>query len=250
MGRWSRRLAPRFVEWAGVPHGAHVLDVGCGTGALSEAVLARDPANLVGIDLSPAFVDHARVRLGGPRARFEVASATAIPLPDASVDAAVSGLVLNFVPEPSQMLDEMRRVLAPGGLAALYVWDYAEGMQMMRVFWDAVASLDPALKARDEAARFALCRPDALARLFERASFADVETAPIVIDTRFEGFDDFWRPFLGGTGPAPALVASLDPARRDALREKVRAALPVGPDGGIALTARAWAVKGYSSAIS
>lgn len=250
VGRWSRRLAPTFVAWAGVPSGASVVDVGCGTGALSEAILATRPAQLLGIDLSPAFVEGARRRLARPGARFEVASATQLPVEDATVDAAVSGLVLNFIPQPAAMLREMRRALRPGGLAALYVWDYAGKMELMRRFWDAAIALDPAARPLDEAVRFPICEPRALRRLFEDEGFRNVETTAIDEPTHFRDFDDYWIPFTGGQGPAPGYLATLDGKAREALRENVRARLPVQRDGSIPLVARAWAVKGYSPASS
>lgn len=249
VGRWSRRLAPGLVAWAGVPPGARVLDVGCGTGALTEALLATRPSSLVGVDLSPAFVEEARRRHGAAGARFEVADAREIPLPDASVDVAASALVLNFVPEPPRMLREMRRVLAPGGALAVYVWDYAEGgMEMLRRFWDAAVALDPRAAPLDEARRFAhVCAEAPLRRLVEEAGFLDVRTRALVLPTPFAGFEDYWSPFLGGQGPAPTYLASLEPKARDALRDEVRRRLPVRPDGSVLLQARAWAVKGTAS---
>ena len=249
VGRWSRRLAPAFAAWARVPESADVLDVGCGTGALSEALLARG-AKVVGVDLSPAHVEGARRRLAGQGARFEVADAQALPFPDASFDAAVSALTLNFVPRPEAMLREMRRVVRPGGAVALYVWDYAGRMEMLRRFWDAAVALDPEARRLDEAVRFPLCEPAALAALFSEAGLSDVETRGLEEPTRFRDFDDFGGPFLGGQGPAPGYVASLDAKRREALREGVRARLPVAADGSIPLVARAWAAKGYSAARS
>src|SRR5215218_6484897 len=133
IGRWSRLVARELLAWLGVPAGAVWLDVGCGTGALAGAVLeAADPAALVGLDPSAGFVAHARARLGDPRAR--------LPLADARVDAVVSGLVLNFVPDPARAVREMTRVTRPGGRVAAYVWDYAEGMELIRRFWDAAAA--------------------------------------------------------------------------------------------------------------
>ena len=245
MGRWSRGLAPAFVAWVGVPEGARALDVGCGTGALSEALLARKPSSLLGVDLSAPFVEEARRRLAGLKARFEVAGAQDLPLPDGSVDAAASGLVLNFVPEPARMVREMRRVLAPGGMAAVYVWDYSGRMELMRRFWDAAVALDPQARALDEGHRFPdVCDPDALRRLFEEAGLREVETRAIDHPTRFRDFDDYWSPFLGGVGPAPAYCAALEPRAREALRERLKATLPIQADGSIPLVARAWAVKG------
>jgi ubiquinone/menaquinone biosynthesis C-methylase UbiE len=123
IGRWSRLVARGFLAWLGVARGAVWLDVGCGTGALAGAALeAADPAALVGLDPSAGFVAHARARLGDPRARFLVADARRLPLADAVVDAAVSGLVLNFVPDPAQAVREMARVTRPGGRGGAHLW--------------------------------------------------------------------------------------------------------------------------------
>jgi SAM-dependent methyltransferase len=163
---------------------------------------------------------------------------------DLQFDAVVSGLTLNFVPEPDRAAAELARVAAPGGVVAAYVWDYAEGMAMMRYFWDAATALDPAAAELDEGRRFPLCQPDALGRLWTGAGLADVEVRAIEVPTRFADFDDYWTPFLGGQGPAPGYVMSLDEERRDALRDLLHARLPSAQDGSIPLTARAWAVRG------
>ncbi|NYJ06972.1 class I SAM-dependent methyltransferase [Petropleomorpha daqingensis] len=245
VGRWSRPVARRFVAWLAVPAGARWLDVGCGTGALSATVLAAaEPSAVLGVDPSPDFVAHAAAHVTDPRASFREGSAQALPVDDAAFGAVVSGLVLNFVPDPVAALAEMRRVARPEGVVAGYVWDYAEGMQLMRHFWDAAADLDPAVRGLDEGLRFPLCRPEPLRELFAGAGLADVEVEEIVVPTVFADFDDYWTPFLGGTGPAPAYAAHLPEADRVALREHLRSRLPVEPDGSIHLTARAWAVRG------
>ncbi len=142
------------------------------------------------------------------------------------------------------MVAEMVRAARPGGTVALYVWDYAGGMEMMRRFWDAARALDPAAAALDEGARFPVCAPAALSRLFGGAGLAEVSTFPVEVPTVFRDFDDYWSPFLGGQGPAPGYAASLSEHRRSELRERIRAGIPVGPDGSIRLTARAWAARG------
>ena len=244
VGRWSRRVAPRFLAWLGVPSGRRWLDVGCGTGALSATILDQAaPATLTGVEPSGGFLATARRHLG-PRATLHEGSATALPLPDATVDVVVSGLVLNFVPEPPAALAEMRRVTARGGTVAAYVWDYAEGMQLMRAFWDAAVAENPAAAPLDEGARFPLCRPAALTALFEGAGLTAVEAIAIEVPTPFASFADYWEPFLGGQGPAPAYAMSLDETARTRLRDRVRERLPAAADGSIALTARAWAVRG------
>lgn len=248
VGRWSRLLAPRFLAWAGLPARPAVVDVGCGTGAVSAALLARGARSLVGVDPSPAYVAHAAAHLKDPRARFEVGDAQALPLPDGGLDAAVSGLVLNFVPRPERAVAEMARVVRPGGLVAAYVWDYAEGMGLMRRFWDAAVALDPAARALDEGVRFPLCRPGPLRALFEGAGLEGVAVEPVDQPTVFRDFDDYWRPFTGGQGPAPSYYAGLPEPARAALRERLRATLPAAPDGTIPLVARAWAARGTARA--
>jgi SAM-dependent methyltransferase len=243
IGRWSARVAPLFLDWLGVPKGVRWLDVGCGTGALTAAILERrDPAAVFGVDPSDSFLRAAQARISDPRVRFVAGSAEALPLAAASVDAAVSGLVLNFVADPVAALVEQARAITPGGVVGAYVWDYAGEMQPLRRFWDAAVALDPAARESDEGIRFPIATPDALAQAFASAGLLDVRVRAIDVATDFVGFDDYWEPFLAGTGPAPAYVAALDDHRRAALREDLRAHLPIQADGSIHLIARAWAV--------
>jgi SAM-dependent methyltransferase len=245
VGRWSRLVAREFVRWLGVAPDRRWLDVGCGAGALTEAIAERaEPRAVLGVDRSKGFVAHARARAGRDRVSFLVADAQALPVATGSFDAVVSGLVLNFVPEPSRMVSEMARAAGLGSAVALYVWDYAAGTELIRRFWDAARALDPAAAALDEAVRFPSCAPAPLGALFAGAGLSGIETRAIDVPTRFRGFDDYWSPFLGGQGPAPAYAMSLPEDRRIALREAIRRTLPVAPDGSIRLTARAWAVRG------
>jgi SAM-dependent methyltransferase len=246
VGRWSRAVAREFLVWLAVPPGARWLDVGCGTGALSGVILgAAQPSDLVAIDPSSDYVGYAQSRLTDPRLRFEVGDARALPFPSAAFDVVVSGLVLNFVPEPATALSEMARVVRPGGVVGAYVWDYAGGMELMWRFWTAAVTLDPAAIERDEGRRFAdVCRPDGLADLFRGAGLRGVETRAVDVPTVFRDFDDYWTPFLGGQGPAPGYAMALSAEHRADLRERIRSNLPVAADGSIALTARAWAVRG------
>ncbi len=245
VGRWSRPVAAEFVSWLEVPSGAAWLDVGCGTGALTETILAKgSPARVVGVDLSPAYVERARTAITDARARFEAADAREIPEPDGTFDAAVSGLALNFVPHPDLAVAEMARAARPGGVLGAYVWDYAGEMQLMRFFWDAAVALDPAAADLDEGRRFPLCRPERLEALFLDAGFEHVAVRAIDVLTPFRDFDDYWAPFLGGQGPAPGYAAGLDEERRRRLRDRIRGMLPARPDGSIELMARAWAVRG------
>jgi len=245
MGRWGRLVAKDFLRWLEPPDGLDWLDVGCGTGGVSEVILQRaQPRSVRGVDSSPGFVEHARAQVADPRAAFDVGDAQSLPVGSAQFDAAVSGLVLNFVPEPARAVQEMKRAVRPGGVVAAYVWDYAGRMELIRYFWDAAAALDGKALELDEGRRFPLCQPEPLHELFTRAGLGGVEAKPIDVDTVFRDFDDYWTPFLGAQGPAPGYAMSLDAERRAALRDAIRAALPVSGDGSIALVARAWAVRG------
>jgi SAM-dependent methyltransferase len=245
VGRWSRLVGSEFVHWLGVPRDGRWLDVGCGAGALIEAILERSsPTAVQGVDHSEGFIAHARVRVRDPRVTFQVGDAQALPVVSGGFDAVVSGLALNFVPDPARMLAEMARAGRSGGTIGLYVWDYRDGMELMRHFWNAARALDPAAAPLDEGARFPICAPAPLAALLGAARLSRIETRSIEVPTFFRDFDDYWLPFLGGQGPAPAYAMSLPEDRRSALRELIRDNLPVAPDGSIRLTARAWAVRG------
>jgi SAM-dependent methyltransferase len=197
----------------------------------------------VAVEPSEGFREKARAQLGG-RVRLHGGSAAAVPLEAGSVDVTVSGLVLNFVPDHRAALREMARVTVRGGTIAAYVWDYAEKMEMMRAFWNAAVELDPEAASLDEGARFPVCRPEALADLWTSAGLRGVEVVPIDVPTRFPTFEDYWRPFLGGQGPAPAYAMALDETARTSLRDRIRERLPLHADGSVSLTARAWAVRG------
>ncbi len=245
VGRWSRLVAREFVRWLAVPPGSRWLDVGCGTGALTQTVLEHAaPSDVVGIDPSAAYIASAAARMDDDLpAHFETGDAQALRTAAETFDVVVSGLVVNFVPQPELAVAEMARVARPGGTVAAYVWDYAEGMRLMRYFWDAAVVLDPKAKELDEGQRFWLCKPEPLSRLFLSAGLEDVEVRAIEVPTHFRDFDDYWSPFEGGQGPAPSYAMSLSEERRAELRERIRASLPSDADGGIRLTAHAWAVR-------
>ena len=234
MGRWSRLLAPRYAAFAGVRDGERVLDVGTGTGALAASL---PNSEVVGVDPSAAFVEHAKK---GARARFEVGDAQALRFADASFDHAMAMLVINFVPDHGKALGEMRRVTRAGGVVSAAVWDYGEGMESLRIFWDEAVALDPAAAPRHER-NMKLCRRGELGALWKKAGLSDVAEDAIVIEQAFSSFDDFWGPFLKGVGPGGAYVASLSDERRGQLRERLRRHWPAGP---FATQARAWCVRG------
>jgi len=245
VGRWSRRVAEGFLRWLDVVPNARWLDVGCGTGALSESILAlAEPASVQGVDPSADDVAHARARGHDARAGFGIGDAMTLPFGAGTFDVAASGLVLNFVPEPAVAVREMARVTRPGATVAAYVWDYAGEMQLLRHFWNAAAALDPAAAELDEGVRFSMCRPRPLLQLFEAAGLRDVEARAIDVPTPFRDFDDYWTPFLGGQGPAPGYAMSLTDEGRARLRGRIAASLPTGPNGSVDLMARAWAVRG------
>lgn len=247
VGRWSRLVATEFVDWLDQPAGLRWLDVGCGTGALSGTILREAaPARLVGVDRSAAYVDYARRTVQDEVVSFEVGDAEDLAgggLMAEGFDVVVMGLVLNFIPDRAQALIRLRQF---GGTVAGYVWDYAERMQLMKYFWDAVVDLDPAARELHEGIRFAFCRPAELEELFTSSGFSDVASRAIDVPTVFESFDAYWSPFLGGQGPGPAYVRALDGSARAALRDSLRDRLPAAADGSISLTARAWAFRGLS----
>ena len=245
MGRWSRRVAPLLVSFAGVRDGDAVLDVGTGTGALTAAVAAIAPASkILGVDPSPSYVAFARA--GGVREgiRFEVGDAQQLPLGEARFDRTLSLLVLNFIPDRSKALEEMIRVTRRHGVVAGAVWDYGEGMEMLRVFWDEAAALDPAAAALDER-HMPLCRKGELAAFWRKHRLRDVVEEALTVSTPFSSFDDYWVPFLERQGPAGDYVARLAAGDRETLRLRLRTRLlGGGPDRPFALQARAWAVRG------
>ncbi len=246
VGRWSRLVAREFLDWLRVPAGRRWLDVGCGTGALSQTILAvAEPEQVLGVDPSEGYLTYARGQVADPRASFEVGDARALRCEAAAFDAVVSGLVLNFVPAPDTAVAEMVRAARPGGTVAAYVWDYAGEMQLMRHFWDAAVALNPQALELDEGRRLPICKPDRLSALFRSAGLKDVEARAIDVPTDLRDFDDYWSPFLGGQAPAPGYAMSLGDERRVELRERIRAGLPCAADGSIHLIARAWAVRGW-----
>jgi SAM-dependent methyltransferase len=234
MGRWSRLLAPRYAAFAGVEDGERILDVGTGTGAL-PASLPR--SEVVGVDPSAAFIEHAKQNA---RARFEVGDAQSLRFGDASFDHAMAMLVINFIPDHEKAVAEMRRVTRAGGTVSAAVWDYGDGMESLRIFWDEAVALDPAAAPKHER-NMKLCRQGELSELWRKSGLAGVREEAVVIEQAFSSFDDYWQPFLAGVGPGGAYVASLSKERSSALGERLRARWPGGP---FALRARAWCVKG------
>jgi len=245
MGRWSRQLAPAYIAFAGISNGDRVLDVGTGIGSLALTIEATLPkSELVGVDPSEAFIAHAQQNAKSGRARFQVGDGQALEFRDASFDAAMALLVMNFIPDHHKAVSEMRRVTRPGGVISACVWDYNEGMQMLRFFWDEAVALDPAIEPKDER-HMKLSRQGQLAELWKKAGLVNVEEQPLVIDQAYTSFDDYWASFLKGAGPGGAYVVSLSEDRRKQLEARLRKRL-LGDrkDGGFTLKAKAWCVRG------
>jgi len=250
MGRWSFPLARVFVPWLSAQPGGRWLDVGCGTGALTAAVLAAaGPASVLGVDPSADFIATATAHISDPRARFLAGDAGALPVDDGDFDAVAAGLVLNHVPDPAAAAAEMVRAVRPGGTVGAYVWDYSGEMQLMRFFWEAAVAMDPAATSRDPRAGYRICQPDAFADLFRAVGLPGVVEA-IDLPMPFRDFDDFWLPHtLPGPAATQRYVASLTEEGRAALREHLRTTLPTETDGTINLIGRAWAVRGTKPSI-
>jgi SAM-dependent methyltransferase len=245
VGRWSRGVAAEFLAWLAAPAELSWLDAGCGTGALTDSILARAaPASVIAVDRSADFVAHASRAIDDRRVVFLVGDAASLPLADGRVDAVASGLVLNFLPDPAAAVAELRRVTRPGGTVAAYVWDYADGMQPIRAFWDAAIQLAPAASELDEAVRFPLCRPDRLCDLFAGSGLSEVSALSIDAAATFRDFDEYWTPFLSGVGPAPGYCASLPADQREALRARLHDRLSPSGSGPIVMNTRAFAVRG------
>lgn len=250
MGRWSRSIAERFVLWLDLPPGRAWLELGCGTGALTSAILEHGaPGNVLATDRSVDFVAAARRRLRDSlRVQLEPADAMALALPQDSRDAVVSGLLVNFLPERDAALEGMARVVRPGGTLAFYVWDYPDGgVGFMHAFWQSAEALDPNAAALSEAKRFSFCTRDALEAWVRGIGCTEVASTSLVSSATFDSFEDLWRPFMLGSGPAPGYCVSLDDSTRAALRERLKAAVEADEDGKITMPLRAWAVRGTVS---
>lgn len=245
MGRWSRQVAPRFLDWLKPPDRLDWLEVGCGTGALSAEILSRcNPASFLGVEPSEGFLAQARAKVSDERARFLTGDAQALPLADGTADMVVSGLVLNFVPDRQKALAEMQRMARDGATVAFYVWDYpGGGMEFMRAFWQAAIALDPDAQDLAENRRFSFCTAEGLTELAADAGLQSVASTAIEVPTVFKDFEDYWHPFTLGAGPAPGYCMSLAPDARQRLKARLAESLPRSVDGAIPLKARAWAVR-------
>jgi SAM-dependent methyltransferase len=242
IGRYGPELAAALIAAAGMQPTHRALDVGCGPGALTTALSELlGPENVAAVDPSEPFAHACAARL--PGVRVEVAAAEALPFPDASFDAALSQLVVNFMTDAAAGVREMRRVTRSGGTVAAGVWDYATGMMLLRRFWDAAVALDPQAERLDEGRTMRYCRPDELAQLWAEAGLDEVATSALNVGADYDDFDDLWQPLEAGVGPSGAYVAALPAEQRTQLRDELRQRLDVGANP-FRLSARAWCVTG------
>ena len=225
MGRFSRPLAEQFVELVGVEPGQRVLDVGCGSGALTAVVVARVGVDRVSaVDPSASFVDV--VRTAFPTMDVRRSAAESLPFPDRFFDAVLAQLVVHFMTDPVGGIAEMARTTAPGGVVAASVWDHAGDKGPLAVFWSAARSLDPSAPHESHLPGVA---EGHLAELFTTAGLPDVASSSLTVAVEHPNFEDWWDPFTLGVGPAGDYVAGLDDAGRDALRDRCRQMLPNAP---------------------
>ena len=239
MGRWSRRLAPLFVTFAGVTEGDRVLDVGSGTGALAVTAAAIESVQVTGIERSPAYVRYAEGDAEADGVRFEVGDALSLPFSDDAFDRTLSMLVLNFVPDPAAALQQMIRVTRPGGVVAAAVWTTATKCRCCGRLGRCLTVIRTRRRTTN-----GICRSStrgALADLWRTHGLRDIDEQPLIIDMAFGSFDDYWQPFLCGQGPAGVYVSSLSASARHVLESTLRERLG---DTGLGLPARAWAVRG------
>jgi SAM-dependent methyltransferase len=244
MGRWSRLLAREFLKWLDLPQGLQWIDICCGSGMVTEAIVEHcQPAYVTAIDASPEQIEFASHHRAQPNVTFQTGDALAMPFADSSFDVAVCGLGLNYIPNPALGLQEFRRVVRPEGRIAAYVWDYSQGTRFLREFWDAAIAVDREALDFDQARRFPMCTPEGLLALFEQAGLQDSTVHALNIVTRFKNFDDYWQPLLTSQGSAPNYLATRDERCKSSIRDRLGAALPVNVQGEIELPARAWAVR-------
>jgi SAM-dependent methyltransferase len=237
MGRYSRLLSRQMMDFASVRDGQRVLDVGCGTGALTSELVSRlGPTAVAAVDPSEPFVAATGARHPGVEVRR--APAEHLPFPDDAFDAALAQLVVHFMKDPVAGLFEMGRVTRPGGIVAACVWDHGGGEGPLRIFWDAARTLDPGI---DDESRLAGARKGHLAELFATAGLRAIESTALSVILEHPTFEAWWEPFTRGVGPAGAYLASLDADRRATLREECRRRVRSEP---FTVTAVAWAARG------
>jgi ubiquinone/menaquinone biosynthesis C-methylase UbiE len=247
MGRWSNLICRKFLAWLDAPFDRVWLDIGCGTGEITKLILEiYQPKKVISIDSSPEFIFYAKQSIKNTNVHFQIGLAQKLEIESNNIDAVVSGIMLNFVPQPETVIAEMMRVAKPSGTIGIFVWDYSKGMEMLRYFWDAAVELDSQAKEFDEGIRFPLCREGELESLVRTSGLKEVIAEPIEETITFRNFDDYWLPFLGNVGPAPSYTMSLKEKDRLKLKDRLQELLPIAQDGTISMKVKAWAVKGIT----
>jgi SAM-dependent methyltransferase len=245
MGRWSKRLAPLFVQFVGIESGDRVLDVGCGTGSLAwEIVTTTAASKIIAIDASKPFLDYARSQFSDPRLTFELGDAQRLPYPDDSFDRCLSMLVMRHMPDPIKATKEMRRITRPGGVIATTMWDNTGGHQINQSIWDAAAMLDKTTKFPPATESYG--SPGELRSLWTGAGLMKIELTELLLPCEYSSFDEYWlRHLIEGQGITAAYVKGLCESHRSALCEQLRQNLCGARGGGsVTLQAKAWAVRG------
>jgi ubiquinone/menaquinone biosynthesis C-methylase UbiE len=247
MGRWSARLAPTFLRFAQINDGQHVLDVGCGTGVLSRALISSGATvNVAGVDPSAEYLAFAARGVPADRARFQVGGAEALTFADDAFDAALALLVLQDFDEPERAVREMARVTRPDGVVAACIWDFEHGLPMLSLLRQAAETLAPNEPPGRPRTRHA--SPQDLHALWREAGLHDIVTETFEIAMAFASFDDYWQPVLGCSTPTSAFIATVDQQTGGALARLTREMISgVQPDGSFVLPARAFAVRGFAS---
>jgi SAM-dependent methyltransferase len=249
MGRWSARLAPLFLDFCALGDSGRVLDLGCGTGALTKTIRARDDAvTVVGLDPARDFVVRLGAEVADARTWVCMGDAQRLPFADSRFDAVLGLLILQHMADPLHAVSEMARTTRPGGTVATAIWDFQTGMPMFSIFWDAVGVVEPALAAEHSANKQgpAVGRSErSLAQLWRAGGLQEVTTTTLEVAQDFAGLDDFWTPFLSNATPASSLVSRMESQTQAALRNEIRARLfGDRPDGEFRLIAKAFAVRG------
>ena len=245
MGRWSKLMAPKLADFAGVSDGDHVLDVGCGTGSLTRALLDTGPdVKVTAIDGSEDFIKIGRHNVADDRATFVQGDAQSLQFADNTFDKSVSLLVMNFIPDAKSAVSEMRRVTQTGGTITAAVWDYSDGMEMLRHLWDEAATIDETAVAKHEG-NMPLCREGELSALWSDSGLLNVDETGLIIQMDFVSFNDYWSPFLTGIGPSGSYVSNLDGSMQSTLKSRLLDKLAHGrEDEPFSLSGRVWAVRG------
>jgi SAM-dependent methyltransferase len=242
VGHWSRSVAPRFLDWLELPTGLRWLDVACGTGSLTTAILERfAPEEVVGLDASANYLAFAQASCRHRLVRFVVGDASVLSFPSTSFDVSVSGLALNFIAF-DRALAEQHRVVRPGGMIAAYVWDYAGEYEFARRFWDAALSIDPRAAAYDPGRKATICREQNLRDALAAVGCTGIETRVFDDSGEFPSREAYWHAFDGRQGSTFDYLSLLSDEQRLHLKASLLSTMK--PDGPVKLKIRALAVKG------